>query len=78
MFGIGDGVTVRSIIILPTSSQWGCMINLVNGKLIAPAIETLFPLMFEQSKNALPEGEKLMLAIFGAHQLITRMQPTML
>ena len=34
------------------------MINFVNGKLIAPAIETVFPLMFEQLKNGLPEGVK--------------------
>ena len=63
---------------LPNCFKWDCTIDLGNGKLIAPAIETLFPLMFEQSKNALPEGEKLMLAVFGAQQLITRMQPTML
>ena len=34
------------------------MTDLGNGKLIAPAIETVFPLMFEQSKNGLPEGLK--------------------
>ena len=32
------------------------MIDIGNGKLIAPTIETVFPLMFEQSKNGLPEG----------------------
>ena len=34
------------------------MIDLGNSKSIAPAIETVFPLMFEQSKNVLPEGIK--------------------
>ena len=34
------------------------MIDLGNGELIAPAIEMVFPLMFEQSKNGLPEGVK--------------------
>ena len=34
------------------------MIDIGNGKLIAPAIETVFPLMYEQSKNGLPEGIK--------------------
>ena len=33
------------------------MIDPGYGKLIAPEIETVFPLMFEQSKNGLPEGE---------------------
>ena len=32
------------------------MIDIRHGKSIAPAIETVFPLMFEQSKNGLPEG----------------------
>ena len=32
------------------------MIDIGNGKSIAPAIETVFPLMFEQLKNGLPEG----------------------
>ena len=34
------------------------MIDLGNGKLISPAIETVVPLMFEQSKKGLPEGIK--------------------
>ena len=57
-FGIRSGVTVFSIIILPTITQWGCMVNIGNGQLIALAIETVFPLMFEQSKNGPPEGVK--------------------
>ena len=55
LFGIGAGVTVRSIILLPTILQWGCMIDIGNRKLIAPAIETVFLLMFELSKNG-PSG----------------------
>ena len=47
-FGIGAGVTVCSIIGIPTIYQWGCMIDIGNGELIFPAIETGFPLMFEQ------------------------------
>ena len=46
-FGIRDGFTVRSIIVLPTIRQWVFMIYLGNGKLIAPAIEVVFPLIFE-------------------------------
>ena len=57
-FGLRDGIIVRSIIVSPIICQWGFMIDIVNGKLIAPSIETVFPLMFEQSKNGLPEGVK--------------------
>ena len=32
LFGIVDGVTVRSIIKFPTICQWGCMIDLGNGR----------------------------------------------
>ena len=58
-FGIEAGVTLRSIIGLPKTIQRGCMINLRNGKWIAPEIETVFPLIFEESKNGLPEVIKL-------------------
>ena len=34
------------------------MINLGNGELIAPAIETVFRIMFQHSKNGLPEDVK--------------------
>ena len=34
------------------------MIDILNRKLISLAIETVFPLMFDQSKNGLPEGTK--------------------
>ena len=34
------------------------MLDLGNYRLIAPAIEMAFPLIFEQSKNGLPEGVK--------------------
>ena len=57
-FGLGDWFTVRSIIRLTTICQWGCMLDLGNYRLIAPAIEMAFPLIFEQSKNGLPEGVK--------------------
>ena len=34
------------------------MVDIGNWKLVAPAIEMVFPLMFEQLKNGLPEGLK--------------------
>ena len=51
-FGKGAGFTVRSIIGFSKIIQWGCMIDLLDGKLIAFAIVMVFPLMFEQSKMA--------------------------
>ena len=48
------------------------MIDIGNGKLIAPEFETVFPIMFEQSKNGLLEGIIFMLAIYGVHQWITQ------
>ena len=63
-FGIGDGVTVFSIMRLSTIRKWGCMIGYGNGKLISPAIEMVFSLMFEQSENGLPEGIKFDACIF--------------
>ena len=45
-FGIWAGVTVCSIIVLTKIRQWGCMLDLRNGKLISPAIEMVFLLMF--------------------------------
>ena len=38
LFGLGSGVPVPSIIGSSTISQLGCIIDILNGKLIAPAI----------------------------------------
>ena len=51
-FALEYGVTFRSIIGLPKIGQLGCMTDLGNGELIAPAVETELPLILNSQKMA--------------------------
>ena len=55
-FGLGENVSVRTIIGLPTLKAWKGVIDFVQNKMIAHTIGRRFNLMFEETKQGLPEG----------------------
>ena len=55
-FGLGAGVSVNTIIGLPTLRQWGSSIDLGSNMLTAPALKIKFQLHYEPTKLGIPIG----------------------
>ena len=57
-FGLGENVSVRTIIGLPTLKAWQGVIDFVQNKFISHTIGKRFNLMFEETQQGLPAGIK--------------------
>ena len=57
-FGLGENVSVRTIIGLPTLKAWQGVIDFVQNKFVSHTIGKRFDLMFEETQQGLPAGIK--------------------
>ena len=55
-FGLGDSVTVNSIVGVPTIKEWKCIFDFESHELVARGLNTKFPLVYEATTHGLPPG----------------------
>lgn len=55
-FGLGDNISVKSIVGLPFLLQWGCDICLSRGALVSHALDMEFPLYYGTTSADFPPG----------------------
>ena len=55
-FGLGENVSVRTIIGLPTLKAWQGVVDFVSNKFVAHTLGKRFDLLFEETHQGLPEG----------------------
>ena len=54
LFGLGDSVTVNSIVGIPTIKAWKSIIDFNANILVAKGLKTTFPLIYKATKHGLP------------------------
>jgi hypothetical protein len=54
-FGLGEGITVNSIIGLPTLRHWKMNLCLSDNTMMAPTLRTRFDIVYENAGNRLPK-----------------------
>ena len=55
-FGLGESVSVNSIVGIPTIKAWKTMFDFESNTLVARGIRTQFPMIYEATKQGLPSG----------------------
>ena len=55
-FGLGDSVAINSLVGIPITKAWQCVLDFNNNSMIALGLNTRFPLIFEATRHGLPPG----------------------
>ena len=55
-FGLGDSVSVNSLVGIPTIKEWKSIFDFESNMLVARGINTKFPMIYEATKQGLPPG----------------------